>query len=124
MSCLMDIPINIVQDANHLKNLYAHISRTNRKYDAIRDDVDVFIAKSLNTSYNDHMGHIVVEFDTFGKARVASQYVSHNLGNACYAATAVGGAQPDGSFIEPCIHVIFDANYSHILSGLLNRIEL
>lgn len=119
----MQIDSNFVNDANHLKNLYAHMDRTSRKYDTIRDKVQVFVAKELTETYNDHMAHIVIEFATFEQAKIAGQYVAYNLGKACYAVTVVAGAQPDGNHIQPCIHIIYDLNHIHILEHILNKIN-
>ena len=80
----MQIHSNIVHDAKHLKNLYAHMDRTSRKYDTVRDEVEVFVAKELNEEYNGHMAHVVMEFATFDRAKVAGQYVAYNLGKPCY----------------------------------------
>ena len=115
----MKIHSNIVHDAKHLKNLYAHMARTSRKYDSVRDEVEVFFAKDLSQEYNGHM-----EFATFDRAKVAGQYVAYNLGKPCYAVTVVGGAQPDGSYIKPCIHIIYDENYIRILERILRKIHL
>ena len=120
----MQIHSNIVHDAKHLKNLYAHMDRTSRKYDAVRDQVEVFVAKELNEEYNGHMAHVVMEFATFDRAKVAGQYVAYNLGKPCYAVTVVGGAQPDGSYIKPCIHIIYDENYIRVLERILRKIHL
>lgn len=120
----MQIHSNIVHDAKHLKNLYAHMDRTSRKYDVVRDEVEVFVAKELNEEYNGHMAHVVMEFATFDRAKVAGQYVAYNLGKPCYAVTVVGGAQPDGTYIKPCIHIIYDETYIRVLERILRKIHL
>lgn len=119
----MKLYVNAVHDANHLKNLYAHMNRTSRKYDAIRNDVEVFVAKELTTAHTKNMAHVVMEFDTFNQARLAAQYVANHLGKACYAVTAVGGAQPNGTIIYPCIHIIYDVDYTPALTHILNQIN-
>lgn len=51
-----------INDQRHLTNLWKHMARTAKKYDAIRDDVDVEIFRELTEKYNNHMVHIVGEF--------------------------------------------------------------
>ena len=48
----MYLKTNKVNDAKHLANLYAHMNRSARKYDAIRDQVFVQVIKELTQPYN------------------------------------------------------------------------
>ena len=88
-----------INDQRHLTNLWKHMARTAKKYDAIRDDVDVEIFRELTEKYNNHMVHIV--FD-----------ITENSGNELYALTVTGGAHPEGYSMMPCM---ITSRQKHIL---------
>lgn len=117
-----------VNDKNHMKNLYKHMDRSAKKYDTVRSHVFVKILKQLNskTTYKDNTVHIVIEADyldtknhemnqqNFKIREKIEQKVLIMLGNKLLnffnhkitAMTVVSGAQPDGSYIAPCLHII------------------
>ena len=118
----MHLKTNKVNDAKHLANLYAHMNRSARKYDAIRDQVFVQVIKELTQPYNDKMVHYVVEYETTSQAQLVANYLMQHLNDPTYALTIVAGAQPDGSIIVPCIHIVFDNAYTKALGTLLGNI--
>lgn len=117
-----------VNDNNHMKNLYKHMDRSANKYDIIKSHVFVKILKQLNpkTTYKDNTVHIVIEADyldaknyeinqkNFKIREQIEQKVLIMLGNDLLhffddkitAMTVVSGAQPDGSYIAPCLHIM------------------
>ncbi len=117
-----------VNDKNHMKNLYNHMYRSAKKYDTIRTHVFVKILKQLNskTTYKDNTVQIVIEADyldaknhemnqqNFKIREQIEQKVLIMLGNDLLnffehkitAMTVVSGAQPEGSYIATCLHIM------------------
>lgn len=108
-------PIN---DEAHLRNLYAHMDRSGERYDAVRANIKVEILKPLAEPYTNKMNHCVLKFDNFSMANRIGNYILLNFDSPCYAITVVGGVYPDGSDMEPSIHIIFNSDYK----GALNKI--
>lgn len=119
----MYLKTNKVNDAKHLVNLYAHMNRSARKYDTVRDQVFVQVIKELKQPYNDKMVHYVVEYETTSQAQLVAKYLMQHLNGPTYALTIVAGARPDDSIIVPCIHIVFDNAYTKALGTLLGNIE-
>lgn len=119
----MYIKPNRVNDAKHLQNLYAHMDRSSYKYDDIRDKVIAKVFKKLESDYKDNMVHFVLEYETETQAKLAANYIMHHFDYPTYAMTVVGGAQPNGRDILPCIHIIYDKAYTKSLSALVNTIR-
>lgn len=116
-----------INNQNHLTNLWKHMARTAKKYDPIRDDVDVEIFRKLTEKYNTHMVHIVFDItnaeydDALHDAKKFAKYITDNSGKELYALTVTGGAQPEGYSMMPCIHIIYNNRYLLILEDLLNN---
>ena len=47
MNFNIDINYSLIKDQNHLNNLHKHITRTAKKYDAVRDKIFVYVAKPI-----------------------------------------------------------------------------
>jgi len=77
------------------------------RYDAVRANIKVEILKPLTESYTNKMNHCVLKFDNFSMANRIGNYILLNFGSPCYAMTVVGGVYPDGSDMEPSIHILF-----------------
>ena len=113
-----------INGQSHLTNLWKHMTRTAKKYEPIRDDVDVF--RELTEKYNNHMVHIVFDItsddyeEALHDAKGYAKYITENSGNELYALTVTGGAQPEGYSMMPCIHIIYNKSYLLILENLLN----
>ena len=116
----MRIQAKPINDDRHLKNLYNHMDRSGVRYDAVRAGVKVEVLKPLTDTYDKNMFHAVLEFNDFAMARRIGTYILLNLGSPCYAMTVVAGAQPDGSEIMPCVHIIFDVRFKGALSKIVN----
>ena len=118
-----------INNQNHLTNLWKHMARTAKKYDPIRDDVDVEIFRELTEKYNKHMVHIVFDIgnDDYDEAlyyaKQLANYITDNSGKELYALTVTVGAQPEGYSMMPCIHIIYNNRYLLILEDLLNKLE-
>ena len=119
----MYIKPNRVNDAKHLQNLYSHMDRSSHKYDSIRQHVYVDVIKPLQEPYNDMMRHYVMEYDSVQKAKLVANYIIRNMEKPCYAMTIVGGSQPNGQMIVPCIHIIFNGAYVKSLASLLKDVH-
>lgn len=130
MDFIVDMDYGLINDQNHLNNLHKHITRTAKKYDDIRDDVFVYVAKSMdeNLVYNKNLVHVVVQAESHDFDGVemtpAIFYVRDKIERsvALFIAeylvdihdkikelTVVAGKQPDGSNIVPCVHIIYEA---------------
>lgn len=112
-------PIN---DEAHLKNLYAHMDRSGERYDAVRASIQVEILKPLTEPYTNKMNHCVLKFDNFSMANRIGNYILLNFGSPCYAMTVVGGVYPDGSDMEPSIHILFNGDYKGALSKIVKQL--
>ena len=44
----IDMDYSVIKDQNHLNNLHKHITRTAKKYDDVRDDVFIHVAKLID----------------------------------------------------------------------------
>lgn len=119
----MYIKPNRVNDAKHLQNLYAHMDRSSHKYDDVRPKVIVQVYKKLTSDYNENMVHFVLEYETETQAELAANYILHHFDHPTYAMTVVGGVQPNGTYISPCVHIIYDKDYTKSLSALVNTIR-
>lgn len=119
----MYIKPNRVNDAKHLQNLYSHMDRSSKKYDNIRTEVIVQVFKKLTRDYNENMVHFVLEYETATQAELAANYILHHFDHPTYAMTVVGGAQPNGTYILPCVHIIYDKAYTKSLATLVNTIR-
>lgn len=130
MDFMIDMDYGVINDQNHLKNLHKHITRTAKKYDAIRDKTFVYVAKSMDETliYNKNLVHVVVQAESHDFDGVemtpAVFYVRDRLERAICLfiaerlvrlhdeikeLTVVAGKQPDGSNIVPCVHIICEA---------------
>ena len=118
----MYVKANPINDDAHLKNLYAHMDRSGERYDAVRSSIKVEILKPLTESYNQKMNHCVLRFDNFAMANRIGNYILLNLGSPCYAMTVVGGVYPDGSNMEPSIHIIFNGDYKSALNKIVKQL--
>lgn len=118
----MYVKTNQINDENHLKNLYAHMDRSGERYDAVRASIQVEILKPLTESYTKNMNHCVLKFDNFAMANRIGNYILLNLGSPCYAMTVVGGVYPDGSNMEPSIHIIFNGDYKSALNKIVKQL--
>jgi len=49
-------------------------------------------------------------------------YILLNFGSPCYAMTVVGGVYPDGSDMEPSIHILFNGDYKGALSKIVKQL--
>ena len=126
----IDMDYSVIKDQNHLNNLHKHITRTAKKYDDVRDDVFIHVAKLIdeNLVYNKNLVHIVVQAESrdFDGVEMtpAIFYVRDKIERsiALFIAeylvdihdkikemTVVAGKQPDGSNIVPCVHIIYQA---------------
>ena len=65
-----------INGQSHLTNLWKHMTRTAKKYDPIREDVDVEIFRELTEKYNNHMVHIVFDItnDDYDEALHDAKY--------------------------------------------------
>ena len=131
MNFEITINASLINNKNHLINLHKHITRTAKKYESIKQKVFVKIIKILekNTPYKNNLTHIVIEaqsydFDDqnltheiFQKREKLEQDVLQIMGrrlvaefdNTIKELTVVSGAQPDGTYIAPCMHIIYEA---------------
>lgn len=130
MDFMIDMDYGVINDQNHLKNLHKHITRTAKKYDAIRDKTFVYVAKSMDETliYNKNLVHVVVQAESHDfdgiEMTPAIFYVRDKIERsvALFIAeylvdihdrikemTVVAGKQPDGSNIVPCVHIIYEA---------------
>ena len=77
----------------------------------------------MQSIYNDMMRHYVIEYDSVQKAKLVANYIIRNMEKPCYAMTIVGGSQPNGQTIVPCIHIIFNGAYVKSLASLLKDVH-
>lgn len=124
------IDVSVIRNQNHLLNLHKHITRTAKKYDAIRDEIFVYVAKPMdeNLVYNKNLVHIVVQAEShdfdgvemtpivFQQREDLEMFICSFIGEKLVdihdeikELTIVVGMQPDGSYIAPCIHIIYEA---------------
>lgn len=126
----IDMDYSVIKDQNHLNNLHKHITRTAKKYDDVRDDVFIHVAKLIdeNLVYNKNLVHVVVQVEShdfddvemtpaifYARDRleraiclfIAERLV--RLHDEIKELTVVAGKQPDGSDIVPCVHIICEA---------------
>lgn len=138
----IDMDYGVINDQNHLNNLHKHITRTAKKYDDVRDDIFVYVAKSMDEDlvYNKNLVHIVIQaeshdFDGVEMTpaifyirdkieRSVALFIAENLDvlPEIKEITVVAGKQPDGSTIVPCVHIIYqteDADDPFCISDLI-----
>lgn len=147
MNINIDFDASVINDQNHLINLHKHITRTAKKYDKIRSAIFVNILKSidLDLKYNKNLVHVVIQVDShdFDKFDMTEEIFNkrENLEiKTCLfivkvlvdkhsdikELTVVAGCQPDGSYIGPCIHIIYevdDIDDESCLSDLITTVE-
>ena len=129
MDFMIDMDYGVINDQNHLNNLHKHITRTAKKYDDVRDDVFVHVAKLIdeNLVYNKNLVHVVVQVESHDfdgvdmtpaifyvrdkSERSVALFIAENLDvlPEIKEITVVAGKQPDGSNIVPCVHIIYQA---------------
>ena len=125
----IDMYYSVIKDQNHLNNLHKHITRTAKKYDDVRDDVFIHVAKLIdeNLVYNKNLVHVVVQVESHDfdgvdmtpaifyvrdkLERSVALFIAENLDvlPEIKEITVVAGKQPDGSNIVPCVHIIYQA---------------
>ena len=133
MNINIDIDASIINDENHLNNLDKHITRTAKKYDRIRSAIFVNILKpmdlDLDLKYNKNLVHVVIQVEShdFDKLDMTQEIFNKReqleiktclfIGKVLIdqysdikELTIVAGCQPDGSYIGPCIHIIYEVN--------------
>lgn len=148
----MDIKIYVnasrINDINHLVNLHKHITRTAKKYDEIRDEVFVDVMKPLDNTvfFNENFVHVVVQLEPSGLVSVKLTsddmeileklelelltFISEKLisiHGEIRELTIVSGKQPDGTYILPCAHIIYevdDIDNEECLLDLMNTLEI
>ena len=119
MDFMIDMDYGVINDQNHLNNLHKHITRTAKKYDDVRDDVFVHVAKLIdeNLVYNKNLVHVVVQVESHDfdgvdmtpaifyvrdkLERSVALFIAENLDvlPEIKEITVVAGKQPDGSNI-------------------------
>lgn len=129
MDFMIDMDYGVINDQNHLNNLHKHITRTAKKYDDVRDDVFVHVAKLIdeNLVYNKNLVHVVVQVESHDfdgvdmtpaifyvrdkLERSVALFIAENLDvlPEIKEITVVAGKQADGSNIVPCVHIIYQA---------------
>jgi hypothetical protein len=148
MNINIDIDASIINDENHLINLHKHITRTATKYDRIRSAIFVNILKpmDLDLKYNKNLVHIVIQVEShdfdkfdmtqeiFDKREILEIKACLFMGKFLVdrhsdvkELTIVAGCQPDGSYIGPCIHIIYEVNNiddKECLSDLISTVEI
>lgn len=131
MNINIDIDASIINDESHLTNLHKHITRTAKKYDRIRSAIFVNILKpmDLDLKYNKNLVHVVIQVEShdFDKLDMTQEIFDKReqleiktclfIGKVLVdqysdikELTIVAGCQPDGSYIGPCIHIIYEVN--------------
>ena len=126
----IDMDYSVIKDQNHLNNLHKHITRTAKKYDDVRDDVFIHVAKLIdeNLVYNKNLVHVVVQVESHDfdgvdmtpaifyvrdkLERSVALFIAErlvNLHDEIKELSVVAGMQPDGSNIVPCVHIIYEA---------------
>lgn len=125
----IDMDYSVIKDQNHLNNLHKHITKTAKKYDDVRDDVFIHVAKLIdeNLVYNKNLVHVVVQVESHDfdgvdmtpaifyvrdkLERSVALFIAENLDvlPEIKEITVVAGKQPDGSNIVPCVHIIYQA---------------
>lgn len=125
----IDMDYSVIKDQKHLNNLHKHITRTAKKYDDVRDDVFIHVAKLIdeNLVYNKNLVHVVVQVESHDfdgvdmtpaifyvrdkLERSVALFIAENLDvlPEIKEITVVAGKQPDGSNIVPCVHIIYQA---------------
>lgn len=147
MNINIDIDASIINDKNHLTNLHKHITRTAKKYDRIKSAIFVNILKpmDLDLKYNKNLVHVIIQveshdFDKFDMTQEIFEkreyleikvclFIGETLVNRysdIKELTIVAGCQPDGSYIAPCIHIIYEVNDiddEECLSDLMSTLE-
>ena len=142
MNFNIDINYSLIKDQNHLNNLHKHITRTAKKYDAVRDKIFVYVAKPMNDNlvYNKNIVHVVVQSDSrdFDDIEMtpAILYARNKLERAVSLfiaeylvgvpnikeITVVDGMQPDCYDTAPCVHIIYqveDVNDPFFIADLV-----
>ena len=147
MNINIDIDASVINDQNHLNNLHKHITRTAKKYDKIRSAIFVNIVKpmDLDLKYNKNLVHIVIQVESHDFDNVdMTEEIFNNRENleikTCLfigkvlvdqhsdikELTVVAGCQPDGSYIGPCVHIVYEVNDvddENCLVDLVNTVE-
>ena len=144
MNINIDIDASIINDANHLINLHKHITRTAKKYDRIKSAIFVNILKpmDLDLKYNKNLVHVIIQVEShdfdkfdmtqeiFDKREMLEIEVCLFIGKVLVDGhsdikelTVVAGCQPDGSYIAPCIHIIYEVNDIDDESCLVNLVK-
>ena len=137
-----------INDINHLVNLHKHMTRTAKKYDEIRDEIFVDVIKPLDNTvfFNENFVHVVVQLEPSGllDVKLTSDnmeileklelelltFISKKLiymHNEIRELTIVSGKQPDGTYILPCAHIIYevdDINDEDCLLDLMDTLEI
>lgn len=137
-----------INDINHLVNLHKHMTRTAKKYDEIRDEIFVDVIKPLDNTvfFNENFVHVVVQLEPSGllDVKLTSDdmeileklelelltFISEKLiymHNEIRELTIVSGKQPDGTYILPCAHIIYevdDINDEDCLLDLMDTLEI
>ena len=148
MNFNIDISSSLINNQNHLLNLHKHITRTAKKYDVVKDKVFVEIIKPMdaNLRYNKNLVHVVIQpeshdyddfemtYEVFKNREDLEIVVSRFIGEflvkyhpGIKELTIVAGAQPDGSYIAPCVHIIYevyDINDENIFVDLISSVEV
>ena len=147
MNINIDIDASVINDQNHLNNLHKHITRTAKKYDKIRSVIFVNIVKpmDLDLKYNKNLVHIVIQVEShdfdnvdmteeiFNKRENLEIKTCLFIGKVLVdqhsdikELTVVAGCQPDGSYIGPCVHIVYEVNDvddENCLVNLVNTVE-
>ena len=147
MNINIDFDASVINDQNHLINLHKHITRIAKKYDKIRSAIFVNILKSmdLDLKYNKNLVHVVIQVESydFDKFDMTQEIFNKreqleitcclfmgevlvNKHSGIKEFTIVAGCQPDGSYIGPCIHIIYEVNDiddESCLSDLITTVE-
>lgn len=137
-----------INDINHLANLHKHITRTAKKYDKVRDEIFVDVMKPLDDTvfFNENFVHVVVQLEPsdFLDVKLTSDdmdtlerveltvltFIGEKLiyvHDGIRELTLVSGKQPDGTYILPCAHIIYEVNDiddEDCLSDLMDTLEI
>lgn len=124
------------------------MTRTAKKYDEIRDEIFVDVIKPLDNTvfFNENFVHVVVQLEPSGllDVKLTSDdmeileklelelltFISEKLiymHNEIRELTIVSGKQPDGTYILPCAHIIYevdDINDEDCLLDLMDTLEI
>ena len=137
-----------INNINHLINLHKHITRIAKEYDEIRDEIFVDVMKPLDDTvfFNENFVHVVVQLDPSNLLDVKlpsdDMKIFENLElelltliseklisihEEIRELTIVSGKQPDGTYILPCTHIIYevdDIDDEDCLSDLMDTFEI